>query len=160
MLESCISLTTSAASRSSSCVPALLAARQLSWLCSNPCSIAKPCDERQQVRGYIHGAGAQLTGACVHGEQIREIRLDFREATGPCKARALAQALWAGEAYVLQVDAHMRFGPGWDECLVRWLAQAEAATPHGRAVLSTYPPSYEVRAACCSSADFSSEPSP
>ena len=78
--------------------------------------------------------------------QIREIRLDFREATGPCKARALAQALWAGEAYVLQIDAHMRFGRGWDERLVRWLAQAEAGTPHGRAVLSTYPPGYEVHA--------------
>ena len=78
--------------------------------------------------------------------QIREIRLDFREATGPCKARALAQGLWAGEAYVLQIDSHMRFAAGWDARLVAWLAQAEACAPHGRAVLSTYPPGYEVRA--------------
>ena len=78
--------------------------------------------------------------------QVREVRLDFREATGPCKARALAQALWAGEAYLLQIDSHMRFSRGWDEFLVRWLAQAQAEAPQGRAVLSTYPPNYEVRA--------------
>jgi hypothetical protein len=40
--------------------------------------------------------------------QVREMRLPHTEATGPCKARALAAALWDGEEYVLQVDAHMR----------------------------------------------------
>ena len=76
--------------------------------------------------------------------QVREIRLDYREATGPCKARALAQALWAGEAFVLQLDAHMRFAPGWDASLVGWLRQAEAARPGSKPVLSTYPPGFEV----------------
>ena len=76
--------------------------------------------------------------------QIREVRMDYREATGPCKARALAQRLWAGEEYFLQIDSHMRFSPGWDAQLVQWLRQAEASSASGRAVLSTYPPSYEV----------------
>lgn len=41
--------------------------------------------------------------------QVREVRLHYSTATGPCAARALAQSLWAGEEFVLQVDAHMRF---------------------------------------------------
>ena len=76
--------------------------------------------------------------------QVREIRLDYREATGPCKARALAQKLWAGEEYYLQLDAHMRFAPGWDEALIQWLHQAEAEHPGSQPVISTYPPGYEV----------------
>ena len=75
---------------------------------------------------------------------MREVRLDYREATGPCKARALAQALWAGEAFVLQLDAHMRFAPGWDTALTAWLQQAEAVRPGSKPVLSTYPPGFEV----------------
>ena len=76
--------------------------------------------------------------------QIRETRVDYREATGPCKARALAQKLWAGEEYYLQLDAHMRFAPGWDKALMQWLRQAEADHPGSKPVLSTYPPGYEV----------------
>ena len=44
-----------------------------------------------------------------------------------------------------QIDAHSRFGRHWDSALVGWLAAAEAASPSGRAVLSTYPPDYEAR---------------
>ena len=75
--------------------------------------------------------------------QVREVRLDWREATGPCKARSLAQALWEGEPYVLQIDSHMRFSVGWDQLLIAWLHRAERASSIGRAVLSTYPPAYQ-----------------
>ncbi len=40
--------------------------------------------------------------------QVRHVTLPQHEATGPCKARALCQALWDGEEYVLQLDSHMR----------------------------------------------------
>jgi hypothetical protein len=40
--------------------------------------------------------------------RVREVRVPACEATGPCKARRLAAGLWAGEEYVLQIDAHMR----------------------------------------------------
>lgn len=55
----------------------------------------------------------------------------------PCKARQLAQSLWDGEEFYLQLDAHMRFAPGWDAQLTTWLAAAEITSP--KAVLSTYP---------------------
>jgi [Skp1-protein]-hydroxyproline N-acetylglucosaminyltransferase len=76
--------------------------------------------------------------------QIREIILDYREATGPCKARMLAQKLWAGEDYVLQIDSHMRFCPGWDIQLVEWLTDCERRATYSKAVLSTYPPPFKV----------------
>jgi hypothetical protein len=41
--------------------------------------------------------------------QVREVRCHYLTATGPCAARSMAQQLWAGEEYVLQLDAHMRF---------------------------------------------------
>ena len=44
-----------------------------------------------------------------------------------------------------QIDAHSRFGRHWDSALIGWLADAEAASASGRAVLSTYPPGYEVQ---------------
>ena len=39
---------------------------------------------------------------CTIGSQVRQLILDWREATGPCKARALAQQLWGGEEFYLQ----------------------------------------------------------
>jgi hypothetical protein len=61
--------------------------------------------------------------------------------TGPCHARHLAQALRRGEDYVLNVDSHMRFRPGWDEYLVRRL-EGGTARP-GMSVLTAYPPGYD-----------------
>ena len=37
------------------------------------------------------------------------MRCHYSTATGPCAARSMAQQLWMGEEYVLQIDAHMRF---------------------------------------------------
>ncbi|KAK9916189.1 hypothetical protein WJX75_009844 [Coccomyxa subellipsoidea] len=79
----------------------------------------------------------------VDQNQIRQIVIPATEATGPCKARMLAQKLWAGEEFYLQIDSHMRFVPGWDDQLVQWLAACEQQAQFGKAVLSTYPPSYE-----------------
>lgn len=76
------------------------------------------------------------------GTQIRQICLPHTEATGPCKARHLAMALYGGETYVLQVDAHMRFVRGWDTLCVEQLCRAQAIAGHPRVVLSTYPPGF------------------
>lgn len=76
--------------------------------------------------------------------QVREIRIPWQEATGPCKARFLAQQLWDGEDFYLQIDSHMRFVPGWDSKLKHMLQQAEHMSTYGKAVISSYPPAYEV----------------
>ena len=40
---------------------------------------------------------------------------------------------------------YRRFAQSWDASLLVWLAQAEEMAPLGKAVLSTYPPAFEVR---------------
>jgi hypothetical protein len=71
-------------------------------------------------------------------EQCRVVEVDARESRGVCWARSRIQSLWAGEEYFLQIDAHSRFAPGWDEVFLEMLR----ACPSDRAVLSAYPASY------------------
>lgn len=70
---------------------------------------------------------------------LRTLTLDYRNATGPCYARYLAQSLLVDEKYILQIDSHMRFRTGWDEFLVQQLHQCP--NPE-RSVLTNYPPGY------------------
>lgn len=53
--------------------------------------------------------------------QIRVIRMSYRDSTGPCLARHIAQSLWRGETHTLQIDSHMRFRKNWDEMLISLL---------------------------------------
>ena len=76
--------------------------------------------------------------------QVREIRIPWQEATGPCKARHLAQQLWDGEEFCLQIDSHTRFVAGWDSKLKQMLQQGEQMSTFGKAVVSSYPPAYDV----------------
>lgn len=71
-------------------------------------------------------------------DQVRELRYDWREGLGVCWARFLAQALWRGEEFFLQIDSHMKFEAGWDEILVADLA----ACPGDKAVMTMAPPPY------------------
>ncbi len=71
--------------------------------------------------------------------QVRHRHFHFSESQGANWARAQAQDLWHGEDYVLQVDSHMRFMPGWDEKLINALERC----PSPRALLSTLPAAYE-----------------
>eukprot|EP00984_Skeletonema_dohrnii_P017952 scaffold8280_cov123-Skeletonema_dohrnii-CCMP3373.AAC.2 len=71
---------------------------------------------------------------------LRTITIDHRHATGPCYARHLAQSLHRGEDYVLQIDSHMRFRPGWDVYLIHQLNQCHDPS---MSVLTTYPPNYD-----------------
>lgn len=52
--------------------------------------------------GGAGGAAARFAGQC------RFHVSDARAAAGPCAARAAAQALWRGEEFYFQIDAHMR----------------------------------------------------
>ena len=70
--------------------------------------------------------------------KVRVYWVDYREAAGPCVARAQAQKLWQGEEFYLQIDSHMRFRPGWDCFLINELEKCVAAKP----ILTTYPLGY------------------
>lgn len=57
---------------------------------------------------------------------------------GVCWARHKTQTMYDGEDYVLMIDSHMRFIPGWDTALIEELDRCESDKP----ILSTYPPGY------------------
>jgi len=71
--------------------------------------------------------------------QVRALSIPWEEARGVGWARSQINALYDGEDYTLQLDAHHRFAPGWDRALVAMLGPL----PNQRSILSTYPGEYE-----------------
>lgn len=68
--------------------------------------------------------------------RVRWSRVDYRDAAGPCPARALALAqLYREEDFVLQIDSHTRFRPNWDDELLTIWRQCG----NDRAILTAYP---------------------
>ncbi len=61
--------------------------------------------------------------------RFRIIDRTVQESRGGPWARNLAQSLWRGEPYTLQVDSHMKFEPDWDSKLVGMLESLPAEKP-------------------------------
>jgi len=76
--------------------------------------------------------------------QCRVDEVHAADSLGACWARARAHALWDGEAYVLQIDSHMRFVAGWDSRLLEMLAACDSPRP----ALSTYPLRFDPPGRC------------
>ncbi len=60
------------------------------------------------------------------------------DAHGVCWARNMTQQNYRGEDYVLYIDSHSRFIPGWDELIINELKACPAEKP----VLAGYPAGY------------------
>lgn len=71
-------------------------------------------------------------------DHVRSLRFLPWESKGGCWARAKALSLAQNEDYVLQIDAHMRFMPGWDNDMIEILNRC----PSPKAALSTCPAPY------------------
>lgn len=74
-----------------------------------------------------------------HSDNIRSIKIPYKEAKGPTYARYLCSTLYRGETYFMQLDSHMMFVDDWD---VKVIGQ-HAKCPTQKAVLSTYPLDFE-----------------
>lgn len=61
--------------------------------------------------------------------RFRFIDRTVHESEGGPWARNLAQSLWRGERYTLQVDSHMKFEPDWDARLIEMLESLPAEKP-------------------------------
>lgn len=73
------------------------------------------------------------------GRRIRQEVIDYRDSKGVCWARSrILTKLREQEEYVLQIDSHSRFKPGWDETLLKMYSQLGKRN----AVISYYPPNY------------------
>ena len=75
----------------------------------------------------------------IPADNMRGIQAHPRESMGACWARhRILTELRGDEEFVLQIDSHMRFVPGWDDHLLAMWALCNSS----RAVLSTYPIPY------------------
>lgn len=82
---------------------------------------------------WLPEADGDCFNITTHPSQVREHRYHISESKGACWARAEAQNLWQGEDYILQLDAHHRFAPNWDQTLIDLLRRC----PSERAIIST-----------------------
>lgn len=73
-------------------------------------------------------------------DRFRIERVDHRESRGTCWARSRVNALYDGEPYTLQIDAHSRFAREWDRRFIEMLDACRVEKP----LLTTYPPSYQL----------------
>lgn len=104
-------------------------------------------DESLPLAGdtFVPLAASTWFGRWLHQVGRRGARIDVADYTiddarGCGWARAMAQARYDSEDYVLQLDAHHRFVDGWD---VQLVAMLESLRPRSaRPVLVGYPPAY------------------
>lgn len=76
-----------------------------------------------------------------YADRVRYLLIDPIDSLGVCWARHLAFSLYQGERYLLQIDSHMHFEPGWDRRLIDSLEYLRSAVQ--RPLLTTYPPPFE-----------------
>lgn len=70
--------------------------------------------------------------------RFRIIEIDYKDSKGACWARHQANTLYENEAFILQIDSHMRFIENWDEEMLNmWKELSDS-----KAVLTTYPCEY------------------
>ena len=75
--------------------------------------------------------------ALPFARRVRYVHLDPRDTLGVSWARSTAFSLYDGEAFLLQVDSHTLFEPGWEEQL-RSL-HARLGERSAKPIVSTYP---------------------
>ncbi|AGL14088.1 GlcNAc-transferase family protein [Actinoplanes sp. N902-109] len=100
-------------------------------------------DDLRIVVNWQH-LGDEDVSAISGDPRVRVLDVDARQSRGACWARAQIMDHYAGEDWLLQVDSHTRFAPGWDDRLVATAAATGAAKP----VITCYPPMYEPAAGC------------
>jgi hypothetical protein len=61
--------------------------------------------------------------------QVRYVFLPAIDARGACWARHVAQALYEGEDYFLQIDSHMWFEQDWDEYCINLMKSPVSSNP-------------------------------
>lgn len=73
------------------------------------------------------------------GRRIRQEVMDYRDSKGVCWARSrILTKLREREEYVLQIDSHSRFKPGWDVTVLSMYERLD----NNSTVISHYPPNY------------------
>ncbi len=61
--------------------------------------------------------------------RFRFTDFSIHESEGGTWARSVAQQMWDGEDFTLQVDSHMKFEPGWDAKLIAMMCALPSDKP-------------------------------
>ena len=72
---------------------------------------------------------------CGRFWQIKIARIEYSKAKGPMYGRYRAELFYENEDYLLQIDAHTRFTPHWDNILIDMFERIN----NPKAMLTTYP---------------------
>lgn len=73
----------------------------------------------------------------VIDSQIRYLHCHHDHSRGACWARSFTYGVYQDEDYLLQIDSHMLFAPGWDRILINKLEDVSQPNPHS--IISSYP---------------------
>ncbi|MCT4710925.1 UDP-N-acetylglucosamine-transferase [Enterobacteriaceae bacterium H11S18] len=92
------------------------------------------------VKKTTHNGLDLYTFKCK-GARINVLSVHYCQSRGACWARHLAESLYQGEDYFLQIDSHCRFVDKWDAEMVTILENLRHQSE--KPILSTYPPGYE-----------------
>ena len=101
-------------------------------------------DITETIRCRSADSSADMAFADWWLQNTRHVEMSHLQATGPCWARHLAEGLWHGEAFLLQIDSHMRFRHNWDEYLIA--LHGICVRRHGsqRPIITAYPLGYSL----------------
>ncbi|TCS98263.1 UDP-N-acetylglucosamine (GlcNAc):hydroxyproline polypeptide GlcNAc-transferase [Tepidimonas ignava] len=104
-------------------------------------ALAQAAQPQRVVFGVLSQVVPAVDDDCLapEGPAVRQLCVHAASSLGACWARhRILTELRGDEPFVLQIDSHTRFAPGWDERFLRmW---AELGNP--RAVLSCHPMPY------------------
>ena len=82
------------------------------------------------------GAGQKAyVPLCDYVDHVTKVEVAWQDSEGPCVARANAEAMYGGQEFAMQIDAHSTFVQDWDALLLDMWAK----TQNEFAVLSGYP---------------------
>jgi len=96
-------------------------------------------DMHEDVVG-LYGAQCAARQTVDFSDRVKQAWHPISEAAGPSAARSEAwRDMFARERYIMTVDSHTRFEPGWDDLLLAQYGRCRAAQP----VLTTFPPEFD-----------------
>jgi glycosyltransferase involved in cell wall biosynthesis len=77
--------------------------------------------------------------------QVQYIQFHPVDSRGCSWARSVAFSCYRGEDFLLQIDSHTLFDPGWDKVLIEQLKLTQTINP--KSILTAYPPPFDFDAA-------------
>lgn len=103
---------------------------------------AKAARPQNLIVGVVNQFKNSHTLVAPTDSKIRMFCMPASEAMGAGYARAMAQKLYQGEEYYLQIDSHMRFIQNWDRILLRNYGLAVGKEGTKKVIITQLPDDY------------------